>query len=95
MQNVRFSTKKWIIQKRRAWHTLSKKKSQFKLSVYLDVAINQQVFKAAIIKFKEGRKTMNEDLMESMTKMNKVVVLKKEVEIIERTKWRFYDWKAQ
>lgn len=45
--------------------------------------------------FKEGRETMNTDLMERMTKMNKVGVLKKEVEIIERTKCKFYDWKAQ
>lgn len=76
-------------------HSVKKKKSQFELSLSPDVAISQQVFKATIIMFKEGQEIMNEDLMESMTKMNKVVVLKKKVEIIERIKWKFYNWKAQ
>lgn len=45
--------------------------------------------------FKEQREAMNKDLMESIMKMNKLVVFKKEGDIIKRTTWKFYDWEVQ
>lgn len=64
-----------------------KKKSRFQLSLSPDVAVSRQVFKAAIINmFKEQREAITKDLMESVMKMNKLVVFKKEGDIIKRTK---------
>lgn len=57
-----------------------------------DVSITRHIFKAVIISiFKEVKGSINKDLMESMTKMNKLVIFKKEVEIMKRTTWKFYD----